>query len=69
MVQQLPIHRDFGPPGATRFVRLSDGPFSWRPIDFDKRMAVSYVMNQMIEQGPLGDDRGLSIVMAAYGGL
>jgi hypothetical protein len=30
---------------------------------------VSYVMNRMIEQGPLGDDRGLSVVMAAYGAL
>ena len=38
-------------------------------IDFDSHMAVSYVMNQMIEQGPLGDDRGLSVVMAAYDGL
>lgn len=35
-------------------------------IDFDSHMTVSYVMNQMIEQGPLGDDRGLSIVMAAF---
>lgn len=34
--------------------------------DFDRRMTVSYVMNQMVEQGPMGDDRGLSVVMAAY---
>jgi CubicO group peptidase (beta-lactamase class C family) len=34
--------------------------------DFDKHMTVSYVMNQMVEQGPMGDDRGLSVVMAAY---
>ena len=38
-------------------------------IDFDRRMTVSYVMNQMIEQGQLGDDRGLSVVMAAYNEL
>jgi CubicO group peptidase (beta-lactamase class C family) len=38
-------------------------------VDFDRHMTVSYVMNQMIEQGPLGDDRGLSVVMAAYNGL
>ncbi|MDQ1646739.1 MAG: hypothetical protein QOJ50_2923, partial [Cryptosporangiaceae bacterium] len=37
--------------------------------DFDTRMTVAYVMNQMVEQGPLGDDRGLSVVMAAYGAL
>ena len=37
--------------------------------DLDQRMTVAYVMNQMLEQGPMGDDRGLSIVMAAYGGL
>ncbi|MDQ1654550.1 MAG: hypothetical protein QOI35_3750 [Cryptosporangiaceae bacterium] len=37
--------------------------------DFDKHMTVAYVMNQMIEQGPLGDDRGLSVVMAAYSAL
>lgn len=34
--------------------------------DLDRRMTVAYVMNQMIEQGPSGDDRGLGIVMAAY---
>ena len=38
-------------------------------VDFDSDMTVSYVMNQMIEQGPLGDDRGVSIAMAAYDGL
>jgi CubicO group peptidase (beta-lactamase class C family) len=37
--------------------------------DFDNHMAVSYVMNQMLEEGPLGDDRGLSVVMAAYSGV
>jgi hypothetical protein len=30
---------------------------------------VAYVMNRMVEEGPLGDDRGLSLVMAAYSGL
>jgi CubicO group peptidase (beta-lactamase class C family) len=38
-------------------------------IDLDARMTVSYVMNQMLDPGTLGDDRGLGIVMAAYGGL
>lgn len=38
-------------------------------VDLDHQLTVSYVMNQMVEQGPLGDDRGLSIVMAAYSGL
>ena len=38
-------------------------------VDIDRHLTVSYVMNQMLEQGPLGDDRGLSVVMAAYGGL
>ncbi|WP_342760874.1 serine hydrolase domain-containing protein [Nocardia terpenica] len=38
-------------------------------VDLDTHMTVSYVMNQMLEQGPLGDDRGLSIVMAAYTAL
>ncbi|MEO6085587.1 MAG: serine hydrolase domain-containing protein [Umezawaea sp.] len=38
-------------------------------VDFDTRLTVSYVMNQMLEQGPLGDDRGLGVVMAAFGAL
>jgi CubicO group peptidase (beta-lactamase class C family) len=38
-------------------------------IDFDNRMTVSYVMNQMLDQGTTGDDRALSIVMAAYDGV
>ena len=38
-------------------------------VDLEQRMTVSYVMNQMLEQGPMGDDRGLSVVMAAYSGL
>jgi CubicO group peptidase (beta-lactamase class C family) len=38
-------------------------------IDLDARMTVSYVMNQMLDPGTLGDDRGLGMVMAAYGGL
>ncbi|HEX6344712.1 serine hydrolase domain-containing protein [Umezawaea sp.] len=38
-------------------------------VDPDQRLVVSYVMNQMVESGPLGDDRGLGVVMAAYGGL
>jgi CubicO group peptidase (beta-lactamase class C family) len=38
-------------------------------VDFDSRLTVSYVMNQMLEQGPLGDDRGLGVVMAAFGAM
>jgi hypothetical protein len=38
-------------------------------VDLDHHLTVSYVMNQKIEQGPLGDDRGLNVVMAAYSGL
>jgi CubicO group peptidase (beta-lactamase class C family) len=38
-------------------------------IDLDARMTVSYVMNQMLDSGTLGDDRGLGIVLAAYEGL
>lgn len=38
-------------------------------VDLDKQLTVAYAMNQMLEEGPLGDDRGLSIVMAAYEGL
>jgi len=32
-------------------------------------MTVSYVMNQMLDQGWLGDERAFEIVMAAYDGL
>jgi CubicO group peptidase (beta-lactamase class C family) len=35
-------------------------------VDLDTRLTVAYVMNQMLEEGPLGDDRGLEMVMAAY---
>jgi CubicO group peptidase (beta-lactamase class C family) len=38
-------------------------------VDPDSRMAVSYVMNQMLDHGSVGDDRGLAILMAAYDGL
>ena len=38
-------------------------------VDFDQHMTVSYVMNQMLEESPLGDDRGLSIAVAAYSGF
>lgn len=37
-------------------------------VDLDTRLTVAYVMNQM-EEGPLGDYRGLEILMAAYEGL
>ncbi len=38
-------------------------------IDLDARMTVSYVMNQMLDQSMLGDDRVLLIVLAAGEGL
>jgi CubicO group peptidase (beta-lactamase class C family) len=38
-------------------------------VDLDAGMTVSYVMNQMLDQDWLGDDRALGIVMAAYDGL
>ena len=38
-------------------------------VDPDTRLTVAYVMNRMLEQGPLGDDRALGMVMAAYSGL
>ena len=38
-------------------------------VDLEQQLTVSYVMNQMLEQGPMGDDRGLRVVMAAYSGL
>lgn len=38
-------------------------------VDLEARMTVSYVMNQMLEEGLLGDQRGMGIVMAAYSGL
>jgi hypothetical protein len=38
-------------------------------VDLDARLTVSYVMNQMLDQGSLSDDRALEIVIAAYDGL
>jgi CubicO group peptidase (beta-lactamase class C family) len=35
-------------------------------VDLDARMTVSYVMNQMLDPGTLGDYRAIGIVMAAY---
>ncbi|WP_407836265.1 serine hydrolase domain-containing protein [Streptomyces sp. DSM 116496] len=37
--------------------------------DPDARMTVAYVMNRMIDRERQRDDRGMEIVMAAYGGL
>jgi CubicO group peptidase (beta-lactamase class C family) len=37
-------------------------------VDLDARMVVTYMMNRMGE-GTLGDDRGVGILMAAYGAL
>jgi CubicO group peptidase (beta-lactamase class C family) len=38
-------------------------------VDLDNRLTVSYVMNQMLDRGSLGDERALEILMAAYDGL
>jgi hypothetical protein len=38
-------------------------------VDFSARLTVSYVMNQMLDRGSLGDGRALEIVVAAYDGL
>ncbi|MGW0823241.1 serine hydrolase domain-containing protein [Streptomyces sp. NPDC002845] len=38
-------------------------------VDLDARMAVSYVMNQMIDEGGLGDERGFLLLAAVYEGL
>jgi CubicO group peptidase (beta-lactamase class C family) len=38
-------------------------------VDPDQRLTVSYVMNRMLEQDALGDDRALGMAMAAYNGL
>jgi CubicO group peptidase (beta-lactamase class C family) len=37
-------------------------------VDLDARLVVTYMMNRMGE-GTLGDDRGIAILMAAYGSL
>lgn len=38
-------------------------------VDLEARLTVAYVMNQMLEESALGDDRGLGMVFAAYEGL
>lgn len=38
-------------------------------VDLDARMAVAYVMNQMLTEGGGGYHRALAIVMAAYEGI
>lgn len=38
-------------------------------VDLDARMTVAYVMNRMLDQGALGDDRAFMILAAAYEGL
>jgi len=38
-------------------------------VDRDARMAVSYVMNQMLDPDRTGDYRAIGIVAAAYEGL
>lgn len=38
-------------------------------VDLDARMAVAYMMNQMIDDGGLGDDRAFMILAAVYEGL
>jgi hypothetical protein len=50
-------------------VRLGRWGGSLVMVDLDARLTVSYVMNQMLDQGSPGDDRGLGIMIAAYEGL
>lgn len=38
-------------------------------VDLETRLTVAYVMNQMLEESALGDERGLGMVFAAYEGL
>ncbi|MGW0840460.1 serine hydrolase domain-containing protein [Streptomyces sp. NPDC002787] len=38
-------------------------------VDLDARMSVAYVMNQMIDDGGLGDDRAFMVLAAVYEGL
>lgn len=38
-------------------------------VDFDTRMTIAYAMNQMLDEGTLGDERGLKMVFAAYDGV
>jgi CubicO group peptidase (beta-lactamase class C family) len=38
-------------------------------VDLDARMSVAYTMNQMIDPGGLGDERGFMILAAVYEGL
>jgi CubicO group peptidase (beta-lactamase class C family) len=38
-------------------------------VDFDAAMTVAYVMNQMLYDGPTSDERGMTMVLAAYTGL
>lgn len=38
-------------------------------IDLDACMTVSYVTNQMLDHGLLGDDCALVIMLAVYDGL
>jgi CubicO group peptidase (beta-lactamase class C family) len=38
-------------------------------VDFDAAMTVAYVMNQMLYDGPTGDERGMTMVLAAYTAL
>ncbi|GIH76627.1 serine hydrolase domain-containing protein [Planobispora longispora] len=58
-----------GAPGGPRacFWGGMDGSIAW--IDFDARMVVSYVTNQVRNPGAPGGNRGMEIVLAAYGGV
>jgi CubicO group peptidase (beta-lactamase class C family) len=38
-------------------------------VDLDARTSVAYVMNRMIDDGGIGDDRGFMILAAVYEGL
>ncbi|MEV0612342.1 serine hydrolase domain-containing protein [Nonomuraea sp. NPDC050404] len=38
-------------------------------LDFNARMVVAYVMNRMIDDGGIGDERALGVMVAAYEGI
>ncbi|GII87610.1 hypothetical protein Ssi03_56000 [Sphaerisporangium siamense] len=38
-------------------------------IDLDNRVTVAYAMNQMLDNGSIGDDRALGLLFAVHDGL
>lgn len=59
----------YGLSGAPRTCFWGGWGGSMVMIDFSARMVVAYVMNRMIDDGGLGDERALGLIMAAYEGV